>query len=212
MTRTFFAITLVAVLSLVPAAGHAQQPPRCSSSSDGDTASISCSGVNEEVGNQIAEMLGRMLNSRIPPNMVLAALGEIEPLPPEGVARSINPDQQQSILNQLAGKPTHQISIVAHPLVADSAEYARSLAQPLLMVGWQVEGNQVRRAAPKPLEQVFGVALVVQNADAPPEKAVSLRKALQAGRIPTPLLVDPTLAPEATQLYIGKRQTLGPAR
>ncbi|HEX3537654.1 MAG TPA: hypothetical protein VHU15_12905 [Stellaceae bacterium] len=212
MNRSFSALALSAALLLLPAAGQAQQPPRCASSPDGDTVSITCGAVSEEVGNQIAEMLSRMLNSRIPPNMVLAAFNEIEPLPPEGVARTLTPEQQQSILNQLAGKPTQQVSIVAHPLVPDSADYARSLAQPLLMVGWQVEGNQVRRAAPKSLEQVYGVALVVQNADAPPDKAVTLRKALQAGRIPTPLLVDPTLAPEATQLYIGKRQSLGAAK
>src|SRR5437764_5305618 len=189
MNRTFPALALFAALLLLPAAGQAQQPPRCASSADGDNVSIACSAVNEEVGNQIAEMLSRMLNSRIPPNMVLAALTEIEPLPPDGIARGLNSNQEQAILNQLAGKPTQQISIVAHPLVADSADYARSLAQPLLMVGWQVEGNQVRRAAPKPLEQVFGVALVVQNPESPPDKAVTLRKALQAGRIPTPLLV-----------------------
>lgn len=212
MNRSFSALALSAALLLLPVSGRAQQPPRCTSSTDGDNVSIACSAVNEEVGNQIAEMLSRMLNSRIPPNMVLAALAEIEPLPPEGVARAITPDQQQSILNQLAGKPTQQVSIVAHPLVPDSADYARSLAQPLLMVGWQVEGNQVRRAAPKPLEGVYGVALVVQNAEAPPDKAITLRKALQAGRIPTPLLADPSLAPEMTQLYIGKRQSLGAAK
>jgi hypothetical protein len=213
MNRTFAALALFAAFLLLPASGQAQQPPpRCTSSADGDNVSIACSAVGEEMGNQIAEMLSRMLNSRIAPNMMLAALTEIEPLPPEGIARTLNPNQEQAILNQLAGKPTQQISIVAHPLVPDSAEYARSLAQPLLMVGWQVEGNQVRRAAPKNLEQVYGVALVVQNADAPPDKAITLRKALQAGRIPTPLLVDPSLTPEATQLWIGKRQSFGPAK
>jgi hypothetical protein len=93
--------------------------------------------------------------------------------------------------------------------VADSADYARSLAQPLLMVGWRVEGNQVRRAAPKNLEPVYGVALVVQNAEALPDKAVTLKRALSAAKIPAPLLVDPALAPEATQLWIGKRPSFG---
>jgi hypothetical protein len=200
---------LLAVLTLIPITGRADEAPRCTSSADGDNVSIACSNVSEAMGARIAETLGRMLNSRIDPHMVLAALADIEPLPPDGVARALNNNQEQSILNILAGKPTQQIAIIAHPQVADSADYARSLAQPLLMVGWQVEGNQVRRAAPKNLEQVYGVALVVQNAEVLPDKAVSLKRALSAAIIPTPIMVDPALAPEATQLWIGKRPSFG---
>lgn len=209
MQRTFTPLFLAACLALLPAAGRADDAPRCTSSWDSDNVSIGCSAVGEGMGNQFAELLSRMLNERIDPRMVMVKLGEIEPLPPEGVARSLSTDQQQAMLNSLAGKPSQQIAIIAHPQVFDSADYARTLAQPLLMVGWQVEGNQVRRAAPRNLEQVDGVALVVRDREAPPEKAMILRRALSAARIPTPLLVDPALPPEATLLWVGKRPTFG---
>ena len=204
MKRIHSALFLLTMLALLPPAGRADEVARCSSSGDEDV-SIACSGVPEVTGNQLAELMSRILSERIDPHMVIVKLGEIEPVPPEGVPRELNKVQEQAILNILAGKPSQQIAIVAHPLVSDSAQYARSVAQPLLTVGWHIEDNQVRRAAPKNLEQVYGVALVVQNAEAPPETATDLRRALSAARIPTPLLTDSALAPQATLLWIGRR-------
>lgn len=198
------ALVLTAAVAALPAAGRADEA-RCASAWDGESASIGCAAVNEAMGNQLADLLSRILNDRLDPQMVMVKLGEIEPLPPEGVARAVADDQRQAIVNSLAGKQTQQIAIIAHPQVFDSAEYAGSLATPLLMAGWQVEGNQVRRAAPKQLDGVYGVALVVRDPNAPPEKTAVLRRALSAAKIPTPLVTDPALAPDATVLWIGKR-------
>ena len=161
------------------------------------------------MGNHLAELLSQILNDRIDPHMVTVKLAEIEPIPPEGIPRELSKPQEQAILNSLAGKPTQQIGVVAHPQVADSAQYARSLAAPLMVVGWQIEDNQVRRAAPKNLEPVYGVALVVHDAAAPPEAAANLRRALAAAKIPARLLADPSLAPQAMLLWVGRRPVFG---
>jgi hypothetical protein len=73
------------------------------------------------------------------------------------------------------------------------------------MAGWQIEGHQIKRAAPKLLETVPGVALVVRDKDAPPPKAVRLRAALAAARVSAPLVSSPSLAADAAMLWIGKR-------
>jgi hypothetical protein len=52
----------------------------------------------------------------------------------------------------------------------------------------------------------------VRNPSAPPEKAVSLKGAWSAAKIPTPLVADPALPPEATLLWIGKRPSFGEAK
>jgi hypothetical protein len=75
------------------------------------------------------------------------------------------------------------------------------------MAGWQIEGHQIRRAAPKTLDPVSGLAVVVRDRDAPPQKAVRLRAALTAAHVNAPLVSDPSLAAEATVLWIGKRPT-----
>ena len=120
----------------------------------------------------------------------------------------MNDKQRQTLVEQLIGKQAERIAIVAHPTVTDSAEYAKSIATPLLMVGWQIDGNQIRRAAPKPLDGVSGIALFVQNPNAPPEKAVRLKAALSAARIMVPLVQDPSMPPDATTLWIGRRPVL----
>ena len=73
------------------------------------------------------------------------------------------------------------------------------------MVGWKIEGNEIRRVAVKSLEPVRGVAVVVRDKNAAPEKAVQLKAALAAAKITAPLVSDPGLAPDATLLWIGRR-------
>lgn len=222
MKRFALALPLLAAVALLPGPGSAQSPPgaipglaqhdetqRCTSSFDGDAPSIACSGVSEGLGRQLAEVLSRIVADRLDPRLVMLKLSEIESVPADGVARGLSDDQRHIIVSSLIGKESQQIAIIAHPQVADSADYARSLATPLLMVGWQVEGNQVRRIAPKNLEDVYGVALVVRDPNTPPEKAVRLKGALTAAKIPTPLVADPTFAGDATLLWIGKRPNFG---
>ncbi len=142
--------------------------------------------------------------------MVLSKLSEVDRIPEEGVARTVDEAQRQRIIQSLAGKPPGQIAIVAHPVVTDSAEYARGMATTLLQVGWQIEGQQIRRAAPKQLDEVPGVAIVVRDRSAPPPQAVLLRSALAAGNITAGLVSDPGMAPAAALLWIGRRPELVP--
>jgi hypothetical protein len=147
----------------------------------------------------------------VPPSSVLAKLDEVARVPQEGVARTVDENQRHQIIQSLLGKPAAQIAITAHLSVEDSAEYAKALATPLMMVGWQIDGNQVRRAAPKSLEPVQGLAVVVRDRGAVPQKALQLRAALTAAHIGTALVSDPGLAADATLLWIGRRVVFTPA-
>jgi len=73
------------------------------------------------------------------------------------------------------------------------------------MVGWQIEGNQIRRAAPKSLEGIAGVAIVVRSGDSLPPKALQLRNALTAANIGAQLVSDPGLPADGAMLWIGRR-------
>jgi hypothetical protein len=166
---------------------------------------INCSGLTEAFGNQLADVLTRILQNRLDPQMVLAKLSEVNSVPEEGVARVLDENQRQAIIQSLAGKPAAEVGITAHPAVDDSAEYAKAIAAPLLMVGWQIEGHQIQRTAPKLLEPVSGVGVVVRDTKAAPQKALQLQAALAAAHISATLLANPALAPEATVLWIGRR-------
>ncbi len=123
----------------------------------------------------------------------------------QGGARTANESQRQLIIQNLVGKPGGQIAITAHPMIEDSAEFAKAIATSLLMVGWQIEGQQIRRAAPKSLEPVHGIAVVVRDRGAVPQQALQLKAALTAAHIGAALVGDPSLAPDATLLWVGQR-------
>jgi hypothetical protein len=177
-------------------------------SQDQGSVTISCDGVSDTAGPQLVDILNRILVNRLDPQSVLVKLDEIAPVPEEGVARILDDKQRQILVQQLIGKGSEQIAIIAHPSVPDSAEYAKSIATPLLMVGWQIDGNQIRRAAPKPLDTVSGIVLFVRNPAAPPEKAVRLKAALSAAHVMVPLVQDSSMPPDATTLWVGKRPML----
>ena len=213
MRRPIIAIGLALVL-FAPAAVRAEDAPAqpsCEVSAqplfggDAGAVTISCSGINDAFGNQLATLMTRILRDRLDPQLVNAKLDEVERGPDDGVARTVDDRQRQAIIQNLAGKEAEQIAITAHPNVDDSAGYAKDLATPLLMAGWQIEGHQIKRAAPKLLETVAGVALVVRDKDTPPQKAVRLRAALAAARVSAPLVSNPGLAADAAMLWIGKR-------
>jgi hypothetical protein len=212
-----FAFALLG-LTLAPSAARAEDPAPggCALTSallvsqDQGTVTIGCSGVSEAFGGQLADVLTRILQDRLDPQMVLAKLDEVERVPQDGVARVVSETQQQTIIQALLGKQPGRIAITAHPQVEDSADYAKSLAAPLIMVGWQIEGHQVRRTAPKLLEGVSGVALVVRSREAPPPQALQLRAALSAAHIVAPLVSDPALPADAMTLWIGRRPVFMP--
>jgi len=192
----------------IPPAGCSFAGASFLSQADLGDVTINCTGLSEAFGRQLTEILTRILKNRLDPQMVLAKLEEVDQVPPEGVARTVDDNQRHLIIQSLIGKPVAQIAITAHLSVEDSAEYAKALATPLMMVGWQIEGNQVRRAAPKSLEPVQGLAVVVRDRGAAPQKALQLKAALAAAHISAALVSDPALAADATLLWIGRRVVL----
>jgi hypothetical protein len=171
---------------------------------------IDCSGLTEAFGKQLADVLTRILQNRLDPQMVLLKLDEVDRVPEESVARTVDDTQRQLIIHNLIEKPAGQIAITAHPAVEDSAEFAKALATPLLMVGWQIDGHEIRRAAPKALEPVHGVALIVRDRDAAPEKALLLKAALAAAHIAASLVSNSAMMPDDILLWIGRRPEFMP--
>jgi len=170
---------------------------------DQGTVTINCSGVTAEYGEQLAALMTQILQDRLDPQAVLGKLDEIESAPAAGRARKLDDAQRQAIIQSLVGKPPQQIAIIAHSGVPDSADYGKDIAAPLTMVGWRIEGNQIKRAVPEQFDEVRGVALLVRSKDPVPEKATLLRTALTSARITAPILVDPSLPNGAVVLWIG---------
>jgi hypothetical protein len=203
--------TFVTLLALSPAA-RAEDPLGCALTSaplmaqpDGSVLIGCTGGVTEPFGDQLALVLTKILQNRMDPQAVLAKLDDIDSVPDEGVARTVNDAQRHAIIEALHGKENGQVAIVAHPLVEDSAEFAKGIATPLTMVGWQIEGNQIRRAAPKALENITGVAIIVRNIAAAPPKALQLKKALAAGSIGAQLVADASVPEGGAMIWIGRR-------
>lgn len=202
---------LFAFAALSPAA-RAEEPIGCALTSapllaqpEGSVLIGCTGGINDAFGEQLVMVLNQILQNRMDPQAVVAKLGEVSSVPDEGIARTVNEVQRHAIIEALSGKDSAQVAIVAHPLVDDSAEFAKGIAAPLTMVGWQIEGNQIRRAAPKSVEGLHGVAIVVHDSNAAPPKAVLLRKALAAGSIGAQLVSDPGLPDGAAMIWIGRR-------
>jgi hypothetical protein len=225
MTRSALALGLFLVVSAamatpvaITAARAEDAPPAgCTfagasflSTPDQGDVTISCSGLSEAVGRQLADIMTRILKDRLDPQMVLAKLDEVDRIPEAGVARTVDESQRQSIIQSLLGKPVEQIAITAHLQVEDSADYAKAIATSLMMVGWQIEGQQIHRAAPKLLDPVQGLALVVHDRSAAPQKALQLKAALAAAHIGAPLVSNPALAADATMLWVGRRPEAAP--
>lgn len=202
-------------LFLVALAGtaHAQTAPTAACtvsnvnivSQDLGDVTITCSGLSEVFGRQLADILTHILQDRLDPQMVMAKLDEVDQVPEEGVARTVNENQRQLIIKSLSGKPSGQIAITAHPEVSDSAEFATAIATSLLQAGWVIEGQQIRRAAPPSLDPVPGLAIVVRDKNAPPRPALLVKAALNAAHITAALVADPTLASGTVLIWVGRR-------
>jgi hypothetical protein len=210
-TRSAVALAFLLVAPAGAARADDAAPPGCTVSSvnivaqDMGDVAISCSGLTEAFGQKFAEIMTRILQDRLDPQTVLAKLDEVDRIPGEGVARTVDENQRQMIIRALNGKPVGQIAITAHPLVDDSAEFAKAIATSLLTVGWQIEGHEIRRAAPKSLDPVTGLAIVVRDRVATPQHALQLKAALNAAHITASWVTDPALAPDATLLWVGRR-------
>jgi hypothetical protein len=181
-----------------------------SATPDQGGVTIACNGVGEVFGNQFTDVLNTVLTRRLDPQQVMAKLAELDPVPNADAARDLDGAHRQLLVQALVGKPPEQIAIGADPKESDAGDYGKAIATAILMVGWQVEGNQILRKEIPALNGVHGVAIVVRNDANPPPKAVALREALKAAHVEAVLHSDPTLGGDATLLWIGKRPTFNP--
>jgi hypothetical protein len=210
------ALGAASILSASGALAQNPPPPVCNvigtnplTQNESDVT-IGCSGMPEAQAGPLTAVLTRILQQRLDPQQVLAKLTEVAALPVEGVARTVTDDQRQAIVRSLHGKPAAEVAMIAHPLIEDTAELAQALATPLVMVGWQLQGNQIRRAAPRHLDPVPGIALVVREANKLPPKAEQLKAALIAGGLGPTLVSDPAMPPDGVLLWIGRRPGAAP--
>ena len=174
-------------------------------SQDQGDVTITCTRLSDVVGQQFADILTRILQDRLDPQMVMAKLSEVDQIPEAGVARVVDESQRQLIIKALTGKPPGLVAINAHPEEGDAADFAKSIATPLLQAGWQIEGQQIRRAAPASLDPIHGLAVVVHDKATPPAPAVQLKAALNAAHISAALVADQSLAAGTTLLWVGRR-------
>ena len=214
MRRSALAFSLLLCLSATTARAQ-DAPPGCAvagtnipAQQDQGEVQFNCNGLSEAVGRQLADIMTRILQDRLDPTMVFAKLDEVDKIPGEGVARIVDDKQKQLLLQNLNGKPGGVIAVTAHPAVEDSAEYAKQIATSLLMVGWQIEGQQIKRTAPPTLDPVLGIAIVVRDRNAAPPQALRLKAALNAAHIGAALVADPAMAPDAALLWIGRRRVM----
>jgi hypothetical protein len=221
MRRIVLTLALVLAPTLVPpgAAWADDAPPAdapCAvsvnvlSTPDQGSVTIACNGVGEVFGNQFTDILNEILNRRLDPQQVMAKLSELDPVPSADAARDLDGAHRQLLVQALVGKQPEQIAIGADPKEADAGDYGKSIATAILMVGWQVEGNQILRKEIPVLNGVHGVALVVRSEANPPAKALALKEALKAAHVEATLRSDPSLGADATLLWIGKRPTFNP--
>jgi len=173
------------------------------------TVMISCVGVTEQFGSQLAGILTYVLQRRLDPEIVIAKLDEVDGVPDENVARSLTTDQGQKIVESLVanGKPA-TVAITADPNEPDAGNYALAIATRLGMAGWQIAGSQINRTVPAGLDEIHGVVLVVHDEKKPPEMADELKKAMAAAKIFVPIISRDNIAPDTAMLWVGKRATL----
>ena len=171
---------------------------------------INCVGVSEEFGTQLAGILTYVLQKRLDPEIVIAKLNEVEGVPQGDAPRTLSADQGQTIVQSLVGTK-EQIAIFTDPGGKEPGDYALEIATKLGVAGWQIEGNQIRRAVPAGLEGINGVVLVVHDEKAPPPKALALKKAMNAAKIFVPVISNADVPADGAVLWVGKRPTLNAA-
>lgn len=173
---------------------------------------INCTGVSEAYGGQLAGVLTYVLQHRLDPEIVIAKLNEVEGGPEGDAPRTLSPDQGQTIVQQLVGKPGEKIAIVANPAGKDTGDYALAIATKLQMAGWQIDGSQIRRVVPPGFDDVPGLVMVVHDEKAPPEKAKRLKTALASAKIFLPIIANPTLPADSAMLWVGRRPGAAPTQ
>jgi hypothetical protein len=173
------------------------------------TVTISCAGVTQEFGGQLAGILTYVLQRRLDPEIVIAKLDEINGVPADNTPRNLTVDQGQAIVQSLmaSGKPA-TVAVIADPGAPDSANYALAIATRLGMAGWSIAGSQIERNVPPGLDDIRGLVLVVRDEKKPPPMADALKKAMATAKICLPVISRPEIEPNAAMLWVGKRPVL----
>src|SRR5712691_11566702 len=98
--RSVIALGLFWAVSASPARAEDAAAGACSvtdvnmTSPDQGTVTIACSGLSEAFGRQFADVLTRILKDRLDPQAVVAKLDEVDRVPQEGVARTVDESQR----------------------------------------------------------------------------------------------------------------------
>src|SRR5262250_2166573 len=135
MERLAVALLFAPVVLVSTPAARAEDPIGCALTSaplmaqpEGSVLIGCTGGVTEAFGDQLVLVLNKILQNRMDPQAVLAKLDGIDGIPDEGVARTVSDAQRHAIIEALHGKDSGQVAIVAHPIVEDSAEFAKGIA------------------------------------------------------------------------------------
>ena len=102
--------------------------------------------------------------------------------------------------------------MAAEPGGRDTSDYALAIATKLGIAGWQIDGGQIRRSVPPGLEDMHALVLVVHDEKAPPEKALQLKKAMDAAKIFLPIISNRGMAADGALLWVGKPPRSTPRR
>ncbi|MBV9827197.1 MAG: hypothetical protein JO001_16260 [Alphaproteobacteria bacterium] len=174
-------------------------------STDKGYVEMTCGGITQDTGNQLNDIINRIVQNRLDPQVISARLDDIVAMPPDDKPRAVSDDQRQKIIKSLVGIPPQEVGITAHPLADDSVDYARTIAAALLQVGWKIDGQEIQRIAPRVLNPVLGTAIVVRDRDNPPAKARQLKAALLMASVAAPLVSDPSMSPDTAIVWVGRR-------
>src|SRR5258706_5894358 len=114
---------LFGILAL-PVAARADEPVGCALTSaplmaqpEGSVLIACMGGITEAFGGQLADVMTRILQSRLDLQAVMAQLDHGESISDAGVGRTVHDAQRHPILQALTGQPGDQIAITVHPLV-----------------------------------------------------------------------------------------------
>src|SRR4029077_2848735 len=107
MMRSAIVFGLFWVVSAGTASAQDALPVGCSVTAvnmvtqDQGTVTIDCSGLSEAFGKDFATIMTRILKDRLDPQMVMLKLDEVDRVPEEGVARTVDENQRQLIIQSL---------------------------------------------------------------------------------------------------------------
>ena len=131
-------VTLLFGLAALPGPARAEEPIGCALTSaplmaqpDGSILIGCAGGLTDPFGEQLVNVLNKILQSRLDPQAVLAKLEEVEAVPEQGVARTVSDNQRHAIMQALSGatnvvlQDRCPLDLVEHVTIQDDPVAAR---------------------------------------------------------------------------------------